>query len=895
MSLNSKTSKCYIIKAALFIILIVLCPYITNAQALVTGKILDTRGNLIIGASVKLIHNNSLIAFTITNSFGSFNIPITKLDSGNYYVEVSHIGYTGIKRDISFIPANINFVLFESNIELPTITIENKSPITKRGDTLNYDVKTFTSKNDRVIGDIIRKLPGIEVEANGQIKYNGKPITNYYIENLDLLEGRYNLANNNIPADMVDKVQVLENHQPVKALDSFAFSDKAAINIKLNSKAKNKVFTTAKLGIGVAPFLWDDELVGFNFRKGFQFISGYKTNNVGNNLQSEINSLTANQFDKLSFLNKKQDILFLVNPATPQFDEKKYLFNKSHLVYTNSLWVLNKVSQLKLNVSYLNNAFEKNTTATTIYYLPQDTVTINENQHQQIKNQQLLADLGLTINSKQYFLKNNLKIEGYWSKEKGLIEGATNTLQDLKNPLYQIINNFHLISVRGKKRVEFNSNSILKNLPQKLVISPGINADIFNQSVPYDLLTQFATQKTLGVDNYFAFRTHFFKFAQSLKAGINYQNNTITSNTFKTFNNAMQEVADSFKNNLHWQEIKPYAELSLTFIKKGYSFEFLSALQNLTLIRHDEIRDIKNSTNYIFSNNSLVLKKDLGPYYNLLVTASNETSVGSINQNTLGYILSTYRNISNNNFSLQLNKNYNTGISLNYRNAIKAMFGYLSLSYGFTKKNLLSSVLFINQLQSKESVLQNNNQKNLFLFYSFSKYFIKSKTSISFRGNFNQSSFVQLQQNLLSNITNKSNSATLSISNKKSNFIYPELNTTVSRFISIFNTKNQVNKTTPVTQFVENLSLNFFLTKNIIFSPSASGYFTSTQTSSTNKYLFLDAGFIYKKGKYNIEFKLLNISNIKYFKSINVSENLFSSTTYQIRGFNAILQFYLKL
>ena len=400
-----------------------------KGQIKITGIILNEEKTPLNSVSIILsgIISKEILAYTISDISGNYKLVI-KTNGDSLDLEISHIGYTSLKQRILNQSQTINFNLSQSSFELPTIIVENKSPIIKRGDTLNYDVKTFTSKNDRVIGDIIKKLPGIEVEANGQIKYNGKPISNYYIENLDLLESRYNIANNNIPADMVDKVQVLENHQPIKALDSFTFSDKATINIKLNSRAKNKLFATAKVGIGVAPLLWDDELVGFNFRKGFQFISGYKTNNIGNNLQNETNSLVINQYDRLSFLNKKQDVLFLVNPATPQFEEKKYLFNKSHLVYANSLWVLDKISQIKFNLSYLNNTFEKNATAASVYYLPQDTVTINEKQQQQIKNQQFLADLGLTINSKQFFLKNNLKVEGYWSKETGLIESSANTL-----------------------------------------------------------------------------------------------------------------------------------------------------------------------------------------------------------------------------------------------------------------------------------------------------------------------------------------------------------------------------------------------------------------------------------------------------------------------------------
>ena len=63
----------------------------------------------------------------------------------------------------------------------------------------------------------------IDVLPDGKILYQGKPINKYYIEGLDLLEGKYNLANKNLPYNQVSKVQILENHQPIKVLDSLVF------------------------------------------------------------------------------------------------------------------------------------------------------------------------------------------------------------------------------------------------------------------------------------------------------------------------------------------------------------------------------------------------------------------------------------------------------------------------------------------------------------------------------------------------------------------------------------------------------------------------------------------------------------------------------------------------
>jgi hypothetical protein len=94
-------------------------------------------------------------------------------------------------------------------------------------------------------------MPGIEVLPDGKIFIQVK-LNKYYIEGLDLLEGKYNLANDNLPYQEVSQVQILENHQPIKTLDSLQFSDRTALNIKL----KTPILLQVKQAVDLA-LLWD--------------------------------------------------------------------------------------------------------------------------------------------------------------------------------------------------------------------------------------------------------------------------------------------------------------------------------------------------------------------------------------------------------------------------------------------------------------------------------------------------------------------------------------------------------------------------------------------------------------------------------------------------------------
>src|SRR5699024_3318094 len=141
--------------------------------------------------------------------------------------------------------------------------------------TINYSVDAFKSKGERTIGEVIKKLPGIEMQGD-KILYHGKPLMKYYINNLDLLGGQYALDNKNLPIKAVKSIQIIKNDQPVKILDSLVFSNKASLNVRL------KKYTTtgsAMVGAGLTPFLWDINVTPMTFNKSFQMLNSIQMNN----------------------------------------------------------------------------------------------------------------------------------------------------------------------------------------------------------------------------------------------------------------------------------------------------------------------------------------------------------------------------------------------------------------------------------------------------------------------------------------------------------------------------------------------------------------------------------------------------------------------------------------
>ena len=227
------------IKLFLFIFIEVFVIRTSFSQSVFEGKVVNKDdAQPVFGANVLLKHSTSkaTLVFDVTGDDGAFKIK-TNLDSDSLLLVVKSL--TIKEHQLVIVNQSQKFLIEveEALQEIPEFTLKSiKNPITAKNDTISYSVKGFATPNDRVIADILKRLPGIEVLDNGRILYEGRGIQKFYIEGMDLLEGKYNLANKNLPADAVESVQVLENHQPLRVLDSLVFSDRASLNLNLKRK-----------------------------------------------------------------------------------------------------------------------------------------------------------------------------------------------------------------------------------------------------------------------------------------------------------------------------------------------------------------------------------------------------------------------------------------------------------------------------------------------------------------------------------------------------------------------------------------------------------------------------------------------------------------------------------
>ena len=218
-----------------------------------------------------------------------------------------------------------NITMKEEATELKEVVV--KAPaIYQHGDTLSYNLSSYITQSDYTLKDALKKLPGIDVEESGNIKYLGKEISNFYIDGLDLLGGKYNIATTNIPASFVNSVQVLNNHQTVN-MNKDIFSDDVAININMSNNARFKPIGTYEGSVGYGDD-WQYKVCGAGmlFKLKFQTIATLKIGNIQSFASNEVTSLFGgveeeSKAEKLipnSRDNKVFVFLILVHPRSPQ-------------------------------------------------------------------------------------------------------------------------------------------------------------------------------------------------------------------------------------------------------------------------------------------------------------------------------------------------------------------------------------------------------------------------------------------------------------------------------------------------------------------------------------------------------------------------------------------------
>lgn len=243
-----------------FLLFLILCRVSAKAQhdGSVRGLLSDTAGKLpVANATIAVLNakDSSLVSFTRSEQTGRFLIK--GLAEGSYRLLITHVGYRNNSRNflISAPVKDIDFgpiILNSKAALLKEVTVtQEAAPVTIKQDTVEFNAGSFKTKPNAVVEDLLKKLPGVQVDKNGTIKANGEEVKKVLVDGKEFFGNDPKIASKNLPADAVDKVQVFDKKSDQAQFTGFDDGNsQKTINLTIKQNRKNGLFGKATAGAG---------------------------------------------------------------------------------------------------------------------------------------------------------------------------------------------------------------------------------------------------------------------------------------------------------------------------------------------------------------------------------------------------------------------------------------------------------------------------------------------------------------------------------------------------------------------------------------------------------------------------------------------------------------------
>ena len=841
--------------------LLILLVQSISAQRIVEGIVTDVGGHPVSAAIIKTVDatTKKTLHFCQTDAKGKFTITAQE---GNI-LSISAISYKKQELKVSMDMPAQHITLEEDTKTLSEITVKAK-PIKIKGDTIQYLLTTYKKEGDRTLADVLARVPGFEVnKENGEIQYEGKSISNFYIEGMDLMGGKYGLATKSLPQEDVATVEVMKHHQPIRVLDDFTYSDDNAINIRMKQGAKARWMTTYSGGIGLKSHggLWNFETFAMRLKPKFQTFLTYKTNNMGKNIRRETNDLFS--FDNLQ--SPLTPMLSLPSPS-PLLLKGRSLFNRSHAVSINALHRINDNSQISEQLTYTNDRNEANSLRQSDYYLNSGVKTIENRKYYLEKSYNLFAKIKYENNASSHYLKNELSGDFSWNKQ-WLNEQGTNPHTMMGNlPVYTLKDNFSIMKKYGKRLVTLQSKNIMDVRPQQLYVDSLVQS--INQHY-YETNTDVRGSLRIG------------RFILSGQIGVNAGEHRFTSNLV-----GVPDSVGLLMGKSSFTFARFYATPSVEYIVRDLDFMLSGDMS----YNHYKYSLDNGQSKVLFSPNLRIRWKATATW-----TFSADASINTMQINAAQFyptlVLQDYQYMNKGLADYNLNKEKSVGIGVVYSDALKGTSIRLHITKSFGNSPYTSTQDYVGNyiVESLTPEETKYNSWNMSLMGSQGIGFLKGKLNVRALYNVMNSYIVQNGQRMPYDTKNLRLTSDLDIGLIKS------VDLTYKLTYGFHQMKMPAfGKTSNLNSWKHEGSLRIPLCKVLSLETLTEYYHNEIAQKEFKDMFFQDFTLIFKAKHFDLSLAWNNVFNNKSY-SYGINNTLSSSFSNQdIRGRELMLSFYYK-
>lgn len=794
--------------------------------------------------SIQLNENKDLLFLEIT----TFSHEPKKVELKNY----------NFKNNI----IELDFRLTHRITEIKEVLIVKKSPILTKKDTIEYNPDSFKDGSERVVEDLLKKLPGITVENNGEIKFKGKAIKKMLLDGDDLFDANYTLGSKNINVDMIEKVQGIDHFDENSLLKGIRDSDEVALNLVLK-KEKTDFSGNASLGYGINERYYGN-LSGVIVNKKIKGFGVTSYNNIGQNntpydFDSEIISLE-------NLRNRDVSSKTLINEGNfnSAMDNSFHRINNNFYASLNSLNKAYRNSRLRLNFGLYTDKLERFNLSNSTIFLENNTFQINEMNY--LKKSPHLYDFKFQFSNKEKknfhwefmgkFNYNAVDFNDFSTNnaisQNNVVKSENFNFKQQLNATYKISENKALIS----SVIYAKSKS-----PQSLFINPGTLIDNSNNLIA-------SKQNSEFVKDFFNVNTSYFIIKNKFKYGL-HTRFFKTENLLESFllDDTNQSLGIAFENNTTYIIDNLNINPVVVFNQEKFSVKLgANAIYNKILLKEISISDDKDNY-FVTPKVNLVYrfsKKKLTSFeYTFNQILPEEDKVFS------GIVQTSYRGFVSNNLSLENLKTHSYNLSYKHNDFFNLTQYSINLSYNYRPNNYFYNTVINQNITVNNLFYANLSNKDYGLSVFGETYIHPIRTTFQLNSNFNLS----FNNNIINSQTREIRNETLFF-----NFIarrkfkdYLSFENKISflnnnAIIENENLKNNFQSLTNQTKLIYKLNQNFNV--NVL------GNFISPNLKENNRYYFLESEINYTSKNKKITYSLIakNLTNNKTFQNTSVSD-----------------------
>ena len=853
----------------------------------ISGTVRDSAGKAVPYATINLRKsiNNAIIGYAVTNAGGAYTLQIPAGESiSGLVIEATSIGYKTVRRPIADIQFVYDFSLGVWANQLRSVEIRSSRPVLRmHGDTLGYRVAEFAGAQDRVIGDVIKRLPGITVGTDGAISYNNRPISNLYINGDNLLDDKYSIATTTIPQGVVEQVQVVQNDQPVKVLQNKVMSDDVALNLSIKNGAKMQMLGQESVGAGL-PGNYDVDLNAMVFKDNYKGINCLKGNNTGYDLQQELVAHNLSNYEQLIDNYMPGALLSSGTVNNPALSSDRYLFNQSGLLNLNDLVKLRSDIQVRLNAWYFHDNQRQELSQQSTIFLPGDTVQYKETQHNRSQPDILHTQLTLNINRSRYYLNDAFVLNDNRSVyHSNLNTGDAAVNQVLHDNQLSFSNEFNLIrSLKSGVIIQTYSYISHSAEPEKRTIGPDYKPEIFNEGNQYAQLIQSVNVPTWYTTDHVSLKIPSSLITQSFKAGFSVQSQSLTSALdVAQVNNKLTPVSDSSMNQLNWARTKIYAEAAFdlpgTIVQANLSLPVSLQQMNYS----DGLYALDRRLARLYFNPQVKVKYQAGAENYLSVSYNYRNETGTIEDISQGYILKDYRTLYANSADLPEKRDQRASAGFSYRKSLVLFFASLNIVYDHLAADKIASEMITNNLQQRVMLPYRNATGSWMVNGTVSKYSFALKTTFSAGLQWQSARSVQLQNDQLLSFSTVTEAGSFGADIKAGEHVAVGYKARVLQTASHSEADASARH---IDQLQQQVSLEYNPLASVQLRLSGEHYFTRQEGNPDLKYFFADVLARIRLRKTSFELRAVNFLNVKTYRALYLSANEFTAGSYVLPG-----------